>query len=100
MDANRGLGYTLLDDRFDDEGYSGSTLDRPALQRLLELIRSRGVDRVVVHRLDRLTRGLRHFVSLSEQFRDNGVAFSIATAPELGAAAFDGSGPDLALFGA
>jgi DNA invertase Pin-like site-specific DNA recombinase len=56
----------------------------------LELIRSRDVDRVVVYRLDRLTRDLRHFVSLSGEFRDNNVALSIVAAPELGVAALDG----------
>jgi hypothetical protein len=51
--SQTGLGYVLVDDRFDDEGYSGTTLERPGLQRLLELVRSGGVDRVVTYRLDR-----------------------------------------------
>ena len=45
-----------LDEHFDDEAVSGATLDRPALQRLLQGVRAGDVDAVVVHRLDRLAR--------------------------------------------
>ena len=44
--------------RFDDGGYSGGSMDRPALQRLLDRIRDRRVDVVVVYKVDRLTRSL------------------------------------------
>ncbi len=87
--SQRGLGWILVEDRFDDEGYSGASLDRPALQGLLNLIRSGGVDRVVVYRLDRLSRNLRHFVNLSQEFRDNNVALTVVTAPLVGVAALD-----------
>ena len=52
------LGWIAVDERFDDEGASGATLNRPALQRMLALVRERGVDQVVLHRLDRLARSL------------------------------------------
>src|SRR3954469_9590960 len=52
--ALRPVGWLLLPDRFDDDGYSGATIDRPALQKLLTLVRNREVDRLVIHRLDRL----------------------------------------------
>ena len=52
------VGWIVIDERFDDEGESGATLNRPALQRLLALVRERGVDQVVLHRLDRLARSL------------------------------------------
>lgn len=87
--SQAGAGWLLLRDRFDDEGYSGATLDRPALKRLLGVVRSGDADRVVVHRLDRLSRNLRHFVSLSEEFRHRNVALTIVTAPMLGVAALD-----------
>ena len=80
-------GWVRLEERFDDEGYSGATSDRPALQRLLKLIRSQGVDRVVVHRFDRLSRNLLGFTRLLEEFRECGVSLVITTAPELGNAA-------------
>jgi DNA invertase Pin-like site-specific DNA recombinase len=42
------LGYAVVEERFDDEGYSGATLERPALQRLLAVIRSGGIDQLGV----------------------------------------------------
>jgi hypothetical protein len=42
------VGWLLLSERFDDAGYSGATTERPALQRLLALVRARKVDQVVV----------------------------------------------------
>src|SRR3972149_803166 len=50
-------GWAALDGRFDDVGESGATIERPALTRLLARIAAGGVDRVVVHRLDRFTGG-------------------------------------------
>jgi DNA invertase Pin-like site-specific DNA recombinase len=89
VQAHRRLGYELIEEHFDDEGYSGATLERPALQRLLSLVRSDAVDRVVVHRLDRLSRNLRHYVSLGQELRHHEVALTVVAAPELGAAALD-----------
>ena len=85
--SQRFKGWVRLEERFDDEGYSGATSDRPALQRLMTLIRKRGVDRVVVHRFDRLSRNLLGFLRLLEEFRECGVSLVITNAPELGDAA-------------
>jgi site-specific DNA recombinase len=79
----------LIAERFDDEGYSGTTLERPAFQRLLDLIRSGGIDRLVIYRLDRLSRNLRHFIRLFEELLDHGVSLDVVTSPELGVAALD-----------
>ncbi|MCC6391845.1 MAG: recombinase family protein [Bryobacterales bacterium] len=87
--SQAGAGWVSIADRFDDEGYSGATLARPALDRLLGVVRSGGADRVIVYRLDRLSRSLRHFVQLSEELRHHNVALTIVSAPMLGAAAFD-----------
>jgi DNA invertase Pin-like site-specific DNA recombinase len=84
------VGWVLLPERFDDEGYSGATTDRPALQRLLALVRERCVDRVVIHRLDRLARSVFAFSDLRRVFREFGVGLVVATAPELGGSAQDG----------
>src|SRR5208283_231759 len=49
-------GWTVLATLYDDGAYSGGTMDRPALQRLLDDVRSGKVDVVVVYKVDRLTR--------------------------------------------
>jgi site-specific DNA recombinase len=56
---------------------------------LLEVIRSGGIERLVVHRLDRLSRNLRHFITLFEELRDHNITLDVVTAPGLGVAALD-----------
>jgi DNA invertase Pin-like site-specific DNA recombinase len=58
-----------------DHGYSGSSDTRPGFKKLLQLVRSREVDAVVVVKLDRLFRGLKHLVSTLEEFQSLGIAF-------------------------
>lgn len=64
--------------RFDDEGESGSTLDRPALLRLRELVRTGGVDRIYITALDRLARRLYDLISVLEEFERAGIALHTA----------------------
>src|SRR5262249_5381430 len=64
---------------YDDGGYSGGTLDRPALQRLLTDIRAGKVQIVVVYKVDRLTRSLADFAKLIELFDAHGVSFVSVT---------------------
>ena len=54
-------GWTMIRSRYDDGGYSGGSTDRPDLQRLLEDIRARKIDVIVVYKVDRLTRSLADF---------------------------------------
>src|SRR5215211_8631161 len=54
-------GWRLVPDRYDDGGLSGASLDRPALQALLEGVRSGKIDIVVVYKVDRLNRSLADF---------------------------------------
>ncbi|MBI4906258.1 MAG: recombinase family protein [Acidobacteria bacterium] len=75
--SQRSIGGLLISDRFDDDGCSGATSDRPALQRLLALVRSRHVDQVVIHRLDRLARSMLGCATLLEEFRKFGVGLVI-----------------------
>ena len=89
VQSQKGLGWVLFDCRFDDDGYSGTTLERPATQGLLKLIRWGAVDRVVIHRLDRLSRSLRDFVFLAQEFRANNVELHVVAAPTLGVASLD-----------
>jgi site-specific DNA recombinase len=68
-------GWSLLPALYDDGAYSGGTMDRPALQRILEDIRGRRIDVVVVYKVDRLTRSLADFAKIVEVFDAQGVSF-------------------------
>jgi site-specific DNA recombinase len=72
-------GWTLIRSRYDDGGYSGGSTDRPDLQRLLDDIRARKVDVIVVYKVDRLTRSLADFAKLVELFDAHGVSFVSVT---------------------
>nr|WP_295469288.1 recombinase family protein [Mesorhizobium sp.] len=74
-----GLGWKLVPDRYDDGGISGGTLERPALQRLLQDIRDRKIDVVVVYKIDRLTRSLADFAKIVEVFDVAGASFVSVT---------------------
>jgi site-specific DNA recombinase len=89
LESQRQHGWTLFPDRFDDDGYSGASLDRPALNRLLAHIRRGEVDQIRVHRLDRPSRSIRDSVKLLDDFRRLEVGLVIVTAPELGVSAQD-----------
>jgi site-specific DNA recombinase len=68
-------GWTLLPTLYDDGGYSGGTLERPALKRLLADIEAGAIDVIVVYKVDRLTRALSDFAKLVEVFDRRGVSF-------------------------
>ena len=68
-------GWTVLSTLYDDGGFSGGTMDRPALQRLLGDLREGKVDVVVVYKIDRLTRSLFDFAKIVEAFDARGVSF-------------------------
>jgi site-specific DNA recombinase len=72
-------GWILVRDRFDDGGLSGASLDRPALQDLLNKVRARQIDVVVVYKVDRLTRSLADFAKLIEVFDEHDVSFVSVT---------------------
>jgi site-specific DNA recombinase len=72
-------GWKLIRDHYDDGGFSGGSLDRPGLQKLLTDIRERRIDVVVVYKVDRLTRSLTDFAKLVELFDAQGVAFVSVT---------------------
>src|SRR5271169_2512823 len=72
-------GWTQIRSRYDDGGYSGGSTDRPDLQRLLEDIRARKIDVIVVYKVDRLTRSLADFAKLVELFDTHGVSFVSVT---------------------
>jgi site-specific DNA recombinase len=72
-------GWTLIRSRYDDGRYSGGSTDRPDLQRLLDDIRARKVDVIVVYKVDRLTRSLADFAKLVKLFDSHGVSFVSVT---------------------
>src|SRR6266550_1776867 len=72
-------GWTLIKSHYDDGGYSGGSTDRPDLQRLLDDIRARKIDVIVVYKVDRLTRSLADFAKLVELFDAQGVSFVSVT---------------------
>jgi site-specific DNA recombinase len=68
-------GWMVLSSLYDDGGFSGGTMDRPALQQLLGDIGEGKVDIVVVYKIDRLTRSLFDFAKIVEAFEAKGVSF-------------------------
>jgi DNA invertase Pin-like site-specific DNA recombinase len=77
--SQKAEGWLLLPDRYDDGGFSGSNLERPALQQLIADIEARRVDVVVVYKIDRLSRALMDFAKLVEVFDRNDVTFVSVT---------------------
>jgi site-specific DNA recombinase len=75
IQSQRQEGWIAVDDRYDDGGFSGGTLARPALQRLLRDLEARRVDLVVTYKLDRLSRSLSDFVKLIDLFDKHDVTF-------------------------
>jgi site-specific DNA recombinase len=72
-------GWVALPTQYDDGGYSGGTLERPAVQRLLADIRGSKVDAIVVYKIDRLTRSLLDFAKIVEVFDAHGASFVSVT---------------------
>ncbi len=71
--------WTLNKTRYDDGGFSGGSTDRPALQKLLEDVKARKINVIVVYKVDRLTRSLADFAKLVELFDAHGVSFVSVT---------------------
>jgi site-specific DNA recombinase len=72
-------GWTCIPDRYDDGGFTGGNMDRPALKRLLADIEAGKVDTVVVYKVDRLSRSLLDFAKLVETFDRHHVSFVSVT---------------------
>ena len=77
--SQKGEGWILLPDLYDDGGISGGTLERPGLQRFLADIDAGKIDRVIVYKVDRLTRSLTDFSKLVERFDAAGCSFVSVT---------------------
>lgn len=79
IQSQRHEGWTQIPGRYDDGGLSGGTMNRPALQRLLDDIEKGLVDVVVVYKVDRLTRSLSDFARIVEIFDKKSVSFVSVT---------------------
>ena len=72
-------GWVLLPEAYDDGGLSGGSLERPALQRLLDDMRAGRVDQIVVYKIDRLTRSLADFAKIVDVLDAAGASFVSVT---------------------
>lgn len=72
-------GWVLAKERYDDGGVSGGTLDRPGVQRLLSDIDAGKIDRIIVYKVDRLTRSLADFAKLVDRLDGAGASFVSVT---------------------
>ncbi len=77
--SQKAEGWVLVPDRYDDGGFSGGNMDRPALKRLIADIEAGRVDVVVVYKIDRLSRSLMDFARLVELFERRSVTFVSVT---------------------
>ncbi len=77
--SQKAEGWVALRDRYDDGGFSGGTLDRPALKQLITDIEAGLIDVIVVYKIDRLSRSLMDFARLVEVFDRNNVTFVSVT---------------------
>jgi len=79
IQSQRGEGWEALPGRYDDGGFSGGGMKRPALKRLLSDVEAGQVDAIVVYKIDRLTRALSDFVKMVEIFDAHEVSFVSVT---------------------
>jgi len=77
--VKRQHGWSVVDARYDDGGFTGANTDRPAFQRLMADAESGQFDVVVVYKVDRLSRSLLDFMKLMERLNAAGVAFVSVT---------------------
>ena len=77
--SQKAEGWIVLPRMYDDGGFSGGTMERPALRQLLADVEAKLIDTVVVYKVDRLTRSLGDFVKIVEVFDGAGVSFVSVT---------------------
>lgn len=76
IQSQRHEGWVVIPELYDDGGFSGGNMVRPALSRLLDDVARKAIDTVVV---DRLTRSLTDFAKIVDQFEEQGVSFVSVT---------------------
>jgi site-specific DNA recombinase len=79
IQSQRREGWIALPERYDDGGFTGANMERPALQRLLAAVEAGKLDCVVVYKVDRLSRSLLDFTRILSQFDQRQVSFVAVT---------------------
>jgi site-specific DNA recombinase len=79
IESQKHEGWKIVKTHYDDGGFSGGNIERPALKQLLEDIDAEKVNAVVVYKVDRLTRSLTDFAKIIERFDKYGVYFVSVT---------------------
>ncbi|HRQ72369.1 MAG TPA: recombinase family protein, partial [Phycisphaerales bacterium] len=77
--SQKGEGWVALPDRYDDGGFTGGNMERPAVKRLMADIEAGKVDCVVVYKVDRLSRSLMDFARMMETFERKKISFVSVT---------------------
>lgn len=77
--SQKNEGWSCVPDRYDDGGFTGGNMDRPALKRLMDDIEAGKIDCVIVYKVDRLSRSLMDFARLMALFDRKGVSFVSVT---------------------
>ena len=79
IQSQRREGWVALPARYDDGGFTGANMERPALKKLLEAVEGGALDCVVVYKVDRLSRSLLDFTRMLSVFEKHGVSFVAVT---------------------
>jgi site-specific DNA recombinase len=79
IESQKHEGWQVITDHYDDGGYTGGNMDRPALKRLMAAVEARAVDCIVVYKVDRFSRSLLDFMRTIEILDQNGVSFVSVT---------------------
>ncbi len=79
IESQKHEGWILVGDRYDDGGFSGGSMERPGLQRLLRDVETGRIDVIVVYKVDRLSRSLTDFARIVEIFERHNVSFVSVT---------------------
>jgi site-specific DNA recombinase len=79
IESQRREGWVALPELYDDGGFTGANMDRPALKRLLQAVEARELDCVVVYKVDRLSRSLLDFTRMLSVFEKHKVSFVAVT---------------------
>ena len=79
IESQKNEGWVCLPERYDDGGFSGGNMDRPALRRLMNDVEASKIDCIVVYKVDRLSRSLLDFAKMMETLEKHGVSFVSVT---------------------
>jgi len=77
--SQKGEGWVCIPDRYDDGGFTGGNMERPALKQLMEDIEAGKVDCVIVYKVDRMSRSLMDFARMMVTFEEKKVSFVSVT---------------------